>query len=107
MSQYTGGQYGDGYYPGGYASANVYNNYQPQQQPHPTYNYPSSEGHEAYGGVALSPQPYPQQGYIPPSQLLKPGLGNEYNDDNAGYATSSNHQSYASETYPGDPKRMS
>jgi len=108
MSQYTGGQYGDGYYPGRYASASAYNNYQQhqhQQLPHSTYNYTSSEEHDAYGGVAPNPQPYPQQGYIPPSQLLKPALGNDYN--NAEYAPSSSHPSYASDTYAGDLKRMS
>jgi hypothetical protein len=79
MSQYTGSQYGDGYYPGGYGTASPYNSYQQQHQPaHSPYNYSPSEEHDAYGGVAPSSQPYPQQGYIPPSQLLNPALGNDY-----------------------------
>lgn len=95
MSQHSGGQYGDNYYPGGYASSNSYNNYpqQQQQQPqyqqqqyqqqqpaHSTYDYSSSEERDAYGGITQSPRPYPQQGYIPPSQLLNAGVaGNNYN----------------------------
>lgn len=77
MSQYTGSQYGDGYYPGGYSSASAYNSYQQYQLTHSPYNYSPSEEYDGYGGgVALSPQTYPQQGYTPPSQLLKPALGN-------------------------------
>lgn len=100
MSQHNGGQYSsDNYYPGGYASSNSYNNYQqqhqqrppqyqqPQYQQHPahsTYDYSSSVEHDASGGITQSPQPYPQQGYIPPSQLLKAGVGNDYSSYHRG-----------------------
>jgi len=95
MTQHSGGQYSGNYYPGGYASSNSYNNYQQQQQQQPppqyqqpqyqqqqpahsAYDYSSSGEHDAYGGITQSPQPYPQQGYIPPSQLLNAGVGNNY-----------------------------
>jgi hypothetical protein len=94
MSQHSGGQYSDNYYPGGYASANSYNNYpqrqerqqyQQQQPARSTYDYSSSSGgHDAYGGITENPQPYPQQGYIPPSQLLNAGVGNDYNSYHRG-----------------------
>ncbi|KIM43464.1 hypothetical protein M413DRAFT_25827 [Hebeloma cylindrosporum] len=93
MSQQNGGQYSGNYYPGRYASSNPYNNYQQQeqrqpqqyQQPqyqqhsaHSTYDYSSSGEHDASRAITQSPQPYPQQGYIPPSQLLNAGVGNDY-----------------------------
>jgi len=93
MSQHSGGQYSGNYYAGEYASSNSYNNYQQQQQQRPpqyqqpqylqhpahsTYDYSSSGEHDASGGITQSPQPYPQQGYIPPSQLLNAGVRNDY-----------------------------
>jgi len=54
------------------------------------YDYSSLGEHDAYGGITQSPQPYPQQGYIPPSQLLNAqGLlvGNDYSSHHHGRAT--------------------
>ena len=56
--------------------------------PQPThYDYSSSGEHNAYGGITQRPQLYPQQGYIPPSQLLNAGLGNDYSGHHHGGAT--------------------
>ncbi|KIM47189.1 hypothetical protein M413DRAFT_440691 [Hebeloma cylindrosporum] len=93
MSQHSGGQYSDGYYAGGYASTNSFNSYPQRQQqqqqqqypqtPHSNYDYSASE-HDAYGGITQNQQPYPQQGYTPPSQLMHAGAGNDYNSYHRG-----------------------